>query len=560
MIGKIIRQRYQIVQQLQAGGYGETYIAEDLDIPVSPKPKCVVKRLHPKAIDPDIQRLFQKEAEILYKLGQDCEQIPKLHAYFEEDRVFYLVQELIEGHNLSQDFVSGQPWCESDVVQFLQELLEVLAYVHRHNVIHRDIKPSNLMRRKPDKRLMLIDFGAVKEVSTLQVDPFGQTTRTIAIGTIGYMPSEQALGKPRLSSDVYAVGMMAIQALTGATPHQLPEDNNGEVIWRDRAQVSEALATLLDRMVRYHFSQRYQSAIEARQDLKAILEPDSDFSPAVTGIAQLKPVKIGDKWGYKDETGQIAIAPQFEKAGKFSPIYTNGHSEALGLAEVKVGAKYGYIDATGKIAIEPQFDKAGGFTEGLAKVKIGDRSTLINEAGEILFDEVSSFCEGLARVRVGAKYGYIHKSGQLAIQPGFDQAWHFSEELAVVKIGDQYGYIDKSGQIICQPHFDQAWSFSDGLAVVRIGDRFSYIDKTGQVITEFFNEVKSFCEGLAAVNLGDKWGYIDKTGNLVIEPLFSYAGNFSQGRATVEIQNKLLGLVPLGEQRRTIDRAGKFID
>lgn len=549
MIEQVLRQRYKIIDKLGVGGAGETYVAEDLDLPVSPKPKCVVKRLHPKGVDLDTQRLFQKEAEILYKLGQNHDQIPKLYAYFEEDGEFYLVQELIEGHNLTQEITEGKRWSEAEVIKLLEELLEVLAFVHQNNVIHRDIKPSNIMRRNRDGKLVLIDFGAVKEVSTLATNTQKTTTRTIGIGTWGYMPSEQALGKPRLSSDVYAVGMTAIFALTGIVPNQLPEDENGELIWQNHAQVSEELTNVLNQMVRYHFNQRYQSAIEALQELNPdvlLRLPQSTLPPETPP----KPVKIGDKWGYKDQNGQIVIQPHFDKAEKFSE----------GLAEVKIGSKYGYIDLAGRVVIKPMFDKVWSFSEGKARVKLDDKSTYIGKSGEILFDEASSFCEGLARVKIGEQYGYIDKTGQLIIQPHFNKAWSFSEGLAVIGIGDKYGYINKKGKLIGQPRFDRAWSFDDGLALIRIDNKYGYIDKTGEIISQLFDEVKSFCEGLAAVKIGEKWGYINKAGQLVIQPQFSSVGNFSQGQASAELKNKLLGLLPIGEQIGYIDKTGKFVE
>ncbi|MHC5827751.1 MAG: protein kinase domain-containing protein, partial [Nostoc sp.] len=144
--------------------------------------------------------------------------------------------------------------------------LEVLAFVHKHNIIHRDIKPQNLMRRHTDQKIVLIDFGSIKKISALGAG------LTIAVGTPGYMPSEQAKGKPKLCSDIYAVGMIGIQALTGLIPEQLQEDpNTGEVIWRDKAQVSGALANVLDTMVCDRYNQRYQSATEALQALNSEL-------------------------------------------------------------------------------------------------------------------------------------------------------------------------------------------------------------------------------------------------------------------------------------------------
>jgi serine/threonine protein kinase len=109
-------------------------------------------------------------------LGNACDRVPRLFAHFEEKSEFYLVQEYINGHPLSTELISGQPWAEASVAQLLTEIVEILAVVHQHNVIHRDIKPQNLMRRSHNKKIVLIDFGAVKEISALTIDTQGHTT------------------------------------------------------------------------------------------------------------------------------------------------------------------------------------------------------------------------------------------------------------------------------------------------------------------------------------------------------------------------------------------------
>jgi serine/threonine protein kinase len=213
--------------------------------------------------------LFQREAATLEKLGKH-DRIPQLFAYFEEENEFYLVQEFISGHPLSTELRMGIPLPEIKVVTILRELLEILDFVHGENVIHRDIKPSNIIRRKSDDRLVLIDFGAVKAMQTI-TEEAQLTSATIGIGTKGFMPSEQYAGNPRFSSDLYAVGITGIQAITGLPPTHLKEElRTGEIIWRDRAVVSQALADVLSKMVRYDFNQRYQSAKEALQALEAV--------------------------------------------------------------------------------------------------------------------------------------------------------------------------------------------------------------------------------------------------------------------------------------------------
>lgn len=269
---KLLGGRYRLTDLLGEGGFGQTFLAEDLHLPGNPC--CVVKRLKPLVSDRrslEIAiRLFNTEAQVLYRLGTH-DQIPRLLAHFEDGQEFYLVQEFVNGYSLSQELVPGQPWTEQRVIQLLQEILEVLEFVHSQNVIHRDIKPPNLMRRF-DGKIVLIDFGAVKQVSTQLIHPDSSPTHTVAIGTQGYMPNEQLAGNPRFSSDVYAVGMIGIQVLTGCLPKQLRQDSyTSELLWRDRAgEVSSALATVLDKMVCYDFRSRYPSAAAALIALQQI--------------------------------------------------------------------------------------------------------------------------------------------------------------------------------------------------------------------------------------------------------------------------------------------------
>ncbi|HBB34747.1 MAG TPA: hypothetical protein DDZ80_30335 [Cyanobacteria bacterium UBA8803] len=266
----ILSGRYKIIRVLGAGGFGLTYLAEDTLRPG--KPKCVVKHLQPARRDDKFltiaRRLFRTEAEILEKLGNH-NQIPQLLAYFEENKEFYLVEEYVKGDSLSDELPVDKRLPEAQVKELIKGILEVLSFIHEHSVIHRDIKPSNIIRRQTDDKLVLIDFGAVKQIQPQELSD--QENLTVAVGTRGYAPPEQYAGHPYFSSDIYAVGIIGIQAVTGIAPHQLslaPE--TGEINWRHLANISEEFAQLLQKMVHYHFADRYQSASAVMEDLRRL--------------------------------------------------------------------------------------------------------------------------------------------------------------------------------------------------------------------------------------------------------------------------------------------------
>ncbi len=293
MIGQLLAGHYRILQVLGAGGFGQTYITEDLHLPGNPK--CVLKHLKPASADPALlemaRKLFEKEAIVLQQLGNH-DRIPRLLAYFEEQQEFYLVQEYIAGHPLSKELTNGTKWRDRQVIELLQEILEILVFIHGQGVIHRDIKPDNIMRRSSDRRLVLIDFGAIKQVRNQQV-AHGQQTMTVAIGTPGYMPIEQASGNPRASSDIYALGRLAIQALTGVPPYDLAEDDRtGELKWEHLTIANPQLIAILQRMTRYHFKDRYLTAADALQAVNGLINGTVPQANTAVPTTQSRPDPI----------------------------------------------------------------------------------------------------------------------------------------------------------------------------------------------------------------------------------------------------------------------------
>lgn len=293
MLGTVLAGRYQIRQILGGGGFGQTYIALDTHRPGYPK--CVVKHFQPVTHNPEFmetaRRLFTSEAETLEKLGYH-DQIPRLLAYFEENQEFFLVQEFIEGHSLKVEMPAGQPWSEGKTIFLLRQILDILKFIHLHNVIHRDIKPDNIIRRVNDNKLVLIDFGAVKEVQTQMISP-KPTQITVAVGTPGYMSIEQVRGKPRPNSDIYSLGIVAIQALTGLNPRELEDDpHTGEVVWQHRTKISPELANVLSKMVLNNFKERYQNATEVLEALPQHLHPQVESQNTLFSLNLTQPPQI----------------------------------------------------------------------------------------------------------------------------------------------------------------------------------------------------------------------------------------------------------------------------
>lgn len=265
-----LNDRYLVGKTLGQGGFGATFLAIDTGLPGNPI--CVVKQLRPANTTDSFlkmaRELFKREAETLGKLGNHP-QIPRLLDYFEEKQQFFLVQEFVKGSNLQKEVKENGPFSEAGVRQFLGEILPLFDYIHSQKVIHRDIKPANLIRREIDKKLVLIDFGAVKnrvnEVMAADMSSDNPLT-SFAVGTPGYSPPEQMAMRPTYASDIYSLGATCIYFLTGRSPKDIGYNTRtGTLDWEQYVQISDYLKKVLKKMLEMSVRDRYQSA-------KAVLE------------------------------------------------------------------------------------------------------------------------------------------------------------------------------------------------------------------------------------------------------------------------------------------------
>ncbi|OUL25206.1 serine/threonine protein kinase [Nostoc sp. RF31YmG] len=276
-VSLIVLRHYRPIRVLGSGGFGKTYLAEDVE---KFNELCVIKQFAPQiqgtgALQKATE-LFEQEARRLQHLGEHP-QIPTLFAYFEQDHRLYLVQQFIDGENLLDELQHQGTFSEQKIQQLLLDLLNILKTVHQQRVIHRDIKPQNILRRKSSQAtkedIILIDFGASKQLSETVITQKGTT-----IGSFGYAPLEQMQdGQAYPASDLYSLGATCFHLLTDITPWELwKQQGYGWVAnWRQHLQqpVSQKLAIILDKLLQPNYQERYQSAEAVLQDIKDLRSP-----------------------------------------------------------------------------------------------------------------------------------------------------------------------------------------------------------------------------------------------------------------------------------------------
>ncbi len=279
-VNQILGGRYQVVKGLGASSRSNTYLVEDTGL--SGHPECIVRRLPLPARSPRALKfilvLLKKKAEALKYAGAH-DQIPKILDYFEENQSFYLVEELIVGQPLSTELTAGKVLPESVVIDLMRDVLEILVVVHSWGVVHRNINPANLIRRASDQHLVLTGFGIFEEISNQIARSRLSASEPFPInGAAVYAPDEQFQGKVHFNTDLYAIGMIGIQALTGLSMAELVDlrQANGKTMglfsWYQYAQIESPLVAILNKMVHPDVQQRYRNATEVLDDLKFLTE------------------------------------------------------------------------------------------------------------------------------------------------------------------------------------------------------------------------------------------------------------------------------------------------
>ena len=320
-IGTVLQNHYRVVQLLGQGGFGRTYLAEDQG---RFNERCAIKEFVPiqgedKFSDKATQ-LFQREASVLYQIEHP--QIPKFRATFEEEERLFLVQDYVEGPTyhevLRQRQQQGRAFSETEVRQFLQQMLPVLAHIHAKGIIHRDVSPDNIILRQRDNLPVLIDFGVVKEVVTrMQLD--GVVSHATTVGKAGYAPAEQMqTGRAYPSSDLYALAVTAIVLLTGKEPQMLFDDVNGVWTWQNFVTVDPQLAAVINKALSFKPGDRFQSVSEMARALSG---------RAADGLTGAVPGRAPNASGVRSPQAPPASQMKTVAVGRAVPsTYTIGQS------------------------------------------------------------------------------------------------------------------------------------------------------------------------------------------------------------------------------------------
>ncbi len=301
-LGTILQSRYRLIKILGQGGFGRTYLAEDIG---RFNELCALKELIPSQAEnyalEKSKELFHREAAILYQIQHP--QVPQFRATFEQDKRLFLVQDYVAGKTykmlLDERKAAGQTFSEAEVLQLLRQLLPVLAHIHTRGIVHRDISPDNIILRESDGKPVLIDFGVVKDLATRFQSANTNYPAATTVGKLGYAPSEQIqTGRAYPSSDLYALAVTSVVLLTGREPQEVFDDTNLIWNWQRWATVSPGLAQVLNRMLNYKPSDRYQSVAEVAKALQALnqqtnLQPQTPTQqPPATQPSQLRTVAV----------------------------------------------------------------------------------------------------------------------------------------------------------------------------------------------------------------------------------------------------------------------------
>jgi eukaryotic-like serine/threonine-protein kinase len=385
--------RYRLDLEIGQGGMATVYLAEDL----KHHRKVALKVLRPELAAALGSERFLREVQIAAHL-----QHPHILPLFdsgEADGFLYYVMPFVEGESLRQRLQRDGAMPVPEGVRIIREVVDALAYAHQQGIVHRDIKPDNVMLS--GRHAVVTDFGVAKAVSAAGTDKL--TTVGVALGTPTYMAPEQAMGETNLDqrADIYSVGALAYEVLTGAPPFDKPTAQallSAHVLEKPvapdtrRAEITPALSQLVMRCLEKEKDERYQTADEMLPALEVLATPSGGVTPTYTrpvratrarprrlrlvlaGVAVLALAALGGWFLYRGggtapgggKINQIAVLPIQDLSGK-DQVFVDAMTDAL----ISAIARKQVVGVVSRTAVM-RYKGAPGTTEEIAKALHAD--------------------------------------------------------------------------------------------------------------------------------------------------------------------------------------------
>jgi tetratricopeptide (TPR) repeat protein/tRNA A-37 threonylcarbamoyl transferase component Bud32 len=531
MIGQLLDRRYRIIKVTDSSEVGTTYLAADTHRQGSPQCQVRKMRLPGKSsqIPESVQTIFQRNAEKFENLGTH-HQIPQLSAYIAENRSLYLIEELIAGKPLSTELIPGQPWTEKKVMGLLEEVLEILVFIHENGFIHGRIQPDNVIRRQSDGKWVLTDFRLDGELnpeiancylslptSSNSIKWSVAKKQSVVAKTV-YMPMEQWEGNPRYNSDIYALGTLALVAVTGVSTLELAclQNQKPKINGSERANCSVALADIIEKMVRSDFEERYQGAAEVLADFKKIrrkikVEPPLPttttpaMSPPPLKPSQIILLSITGTFSALILTAGLIYYWQTQDPARSQELFAQGQQKAL------QGDKTGAIaDYTQALAINSR-DAEAFYKRANARYDLGAGEEAIEDYTQAIKLNPSHtkaiYNRGLVRRELGNKQGAVEDFTQAVRLNSTDANAYYQRALAYYDLSEYQAAIEDYTQAIrLNPNDAQAYS-NRGLARSAAGDKIGAMADFTQAIQISPTDAGVYYgRGRSRFNVGDYQG------------------------------------------------------
>ena len=279
--GQRVNSRYEIIKTIGEGGMANVYLAKDIILDRNVAIKVLRGDL---ATDEKFVRRFQREALSASSLSHP--NIVEIYDVGEDDGDYYIVMEYVDGKNLKQLLKKRGKLTAAEVVDIMLQITSAMSVAHDSLIVHRDLKPQNILI-KEDGEIKITDFGIAMALNATQL-----TQTNSAMGSVHYFPPEQANGKgSSLKSDVYSLGIMMYELLTGTLPFK--GDNAVEIalkhlkepipsIRTELPELPQSIENIIIRATAKNPKNRYANAGEMHEDLKTALNKERENEPVVT--------------------------------------------------------------------------------------------------------------------------------------------------------------------------------------------------------------------------------------------------------------------------------------